>query len=78
MPRIFVSYSRSDESFARELATALSNLGADVWIDIEDIPAGMKWSTAIQQGLDTCDALLVNSFSFGGLNSSIVFRPFDA
>jgi len=22
-----------------------------------------------------CDALLVNSFSFGGLNSSIVFRP---
>ncbi len=26
----------------------------------------------------SCDAVLVNSFSFGGLNSTIVFRPVDA
>ncbi len=59
MPRIFISYSRADQEFAAQLATALSIGGADVWIDVEDIPAGMKWSSAIQEGLDTSDALLV-------------------
>lgn len=59
MPRIFISYSRADQAFATTLATALSDAGADVWIDVEDIPAGMKWSSAIQEGLDTSDAMLV-------------------
>jgi hypothetical protein len=59
MAKIFISYSRVDEPFARELAAALTAMGADVWIDVEDIPAGQKWSSAIQQGLDVCDALLV-------------------
>jgi len=57
--RVFISYSRIDVEFARSLASALSNAGADVWIDVEDIPAGMKWSRAIQQGLDTAEAMLV-------------------
>ena len=57
--RLFISYSRKDEKFARRLATALSNIGADVWIDIEDIPAGMNWSKAIQQGLDGGQVLLL-------------------
>lgn len=59
MARVFISYSRQDESFARRLAEALSDMGADVWIDIEDIPAGMKWSSAIQQGLDEGELLIV-------------------
>lgn len=59
MANIFISYSRKDEKFARQLAKSLSDLGADVWIDVDDIPAGMKWSTAIQQGLDVCDAGIV-------------------
>jgi hypothetical protein len=59
MQRIFISYSRTDQVFARKLANSLSDLGSDVWIDIEDIPAGMKWSTAIQEGLKSADAMLV-------------------
>lgn len=59
MARLFISYSRRDEAFARLLAEALSGLGIEVWIDIEDIPVGMKWSSAIQGGLDVCDALIV-------------------
>ena len=59
MAHIFISYSRLDEVFARRLATSLSNMGADIWIDLEDIPAGMKWSSAIQHGLDTADLLIV-------------------
>lgn len=57
--KIFISYSRVDEAFARQLAGSLSQMGADVWIDVEDIPAGLKWSSAIQQGLDVADAMLV-------------------
>lgn len=59
MPRIFISYSRLDQAFARRLSDSLTELGADVWMDVEDIPAGMKWSSAIQQGLDTADIMLV-------------------
>ncbi len=59
MARIFISYSRDDEAFARRLAADLDRLGADIWIDVDDIPPGMKWSTAIQQGLDSCDVMIV-------------------
>lgn len=59
MARIFISYSRRDEAFARQLARSLSELGADIWIDVADIPAGMKWSRAIQQGLDLCEVMIV-------------------
>lgn len=59
MTRIFVSYSRVDETFARRLAASLTQLGADIWMDIEDIPAGLKWSSAIQQGLDAAEVMVV-------------------
>ncbi len=59
MARIFISYSRKDEPFARRVAEVLSGMGADVWIDVEDIPVGMKWSSAIQQGLDSGQLLIV-------------------
>jgi len=59
MTKIFISYSRVDEGFARRLATDLARRGADIWIDVDDIPAGTNWSTAIQQGLDACDALIL-------------------
>lgn len=59
MSNIFVSYSRKDADFALQLARSLSDMGSDVWIDVQDIPPGMKWSSAIQQGLDVCDALVV-------------------
>jgi hypothetical protein len=59
MTRIFVSYSRQDEAFARRIALDLEHLGADVWLDIKDISAGEKWSTAIQKALQQADVMLV-------------------
>lgn len=59
MPRIFISYSRQDQEFALRLATSLRETGVDVWIDLEDIPAGMKWSSAIQEGLDSAELMIV-------------------
>ena len=59
MSKVFISYSRKDEVFARQLATDLDRLGANVWIDVDDIPPGVNWSSAIQQGLDDCDTLVL-------------------
>jgi hypothetical protein len=38
MADVFISYSRQDSDFARQLHAALTNLGRDVWMDWEDIP----------------------------------------
>lgn len=59
MSLAFISYSRTDIDFAQQLTQNLSELGCDTWIDVVNIPAGVKWSTAIQQGLDSCDALVL-------------------
>jgi hypothetical protein len=59
MAHIFISYSRQNQTFARRLAESLSAFGAEIWIDLHDIPAGMKWSSAIQEGLDRADLLIV-------------------
>jgi WD40 repeat protein len=59
MAKVFISYSRKDEEFARQLATDLDRLGASVWIDMDDIPPGVNWSAAIQEGLDACEALVL-------------------
>jgi hypothetical protein len=59
MKRLFISYSREDEIFARLLACDISQQGADVWIDVEKIPAGRKWKTVIREGLNHSNAMLV-------------------
>src|SRR5690242_6669005 len=59
MTKIFISYSRKDVNFTKKLADSLSHYGFDVWIDLEDINAGSKWSDAIQQGLDETAVMLV-------------------
>lgn len=58
--KIFISYSRRDEAFARKLTIWLhETLGMGVWIDVDDIPVGIKWSAAIQDGLDNCEVMVV-------------------
>lgn len=58
--KIFVSYSRHDEAFASKIAIWLANtLNMGVWIDIDDIQPGVKWSAAIQDGLDNCEVMVV-------------------
>ncbi len=59
MKKIFISHSSQNAILAGRLATDLARLGADIWIDLKDIPAGVKWSTAIQEGLDACDVLIL-------------------
>lgn len=58
--KIFISYSRHDEKIARRLATWIEKtLNLGVWIDVDDIQPGVKWSAAIQDGLDYCEVMVV-------------------
>jgi hypothetical protein len=58
--KIFFSYSRVDgAAFAVRLATDLKKKGFDVWIDQEDIRAGLEWDTEIEKALKSCDCLLL-------------------
>jgi TolB protein len=56
---IFISYSRSDEVFARRLATDLISKGADVWLDVIRIVGGQDWGEAIQAGLDSANTMVL-------------------
>ncbi|MBN2304089.1 MAG: TIR domain-containing protein, partial [Anaerolineae bacterium] len=78
MARIFISYSRADEEFAKKLKTDLERLGADIWVDVESIPAGTDWSNEIQGGLDTCDVmiLVVSPASMGSTNVQYEWKYF--
>jgi hypothetical protein len=58
MTRIFISYKREDETFARSLRQHLLDAGYEVWMDIFDIPAGAHWPDEIQKGLESCDVVL--------------------
>jgi len=56
---VFISYSRKDVEFVRRLTASLEDRGVDVWFDQADIHAGVKWSTAIQQGLRASNAMIL-------------------
>lgn len=51
MSRIFISYSREDGEFVQKLAKSLKDNKIEIWIDVFDIPAGMKWDNAIETAL---------------------------
>jgi hypothetical protein len=57
--KVFISYSRKDELFARALAVDLEACGAEIWIDIDDIPVGARWSAAIQEGLRQSQVMIL-------------------
>lgn len=59
MTPIFISYSRTDFTFASQLANQLIAMGLDVFLDVDDIHAGADWSDVIQQGLETSELMLL-------------------
>src|SRR5260221_6656465 len=70
MPKIFISYSSKDKAFVIRLATDLERVGADLWMDSKNIPAGEKWASAIQVGLDQAEImiLVISPNSMGSQN----------
>jgi WD40 repeat protein len=55
---VFVSYSRRDQGFVRELHAFLLADGRDVWVDWEDIPPASNWEQDIEENLDSADSVV--------------------
>jgi hypothetical protein len=59
MPTVFVSYSRADSAFVRQLAGYMKKCGIDYWLDLERIQAGEDWSDMVWSGLQSSDLMLL-------------------
>ena len=59
MAKLFLSYSRKDETRARRFTQWLEREGHDVWRDEEDIGGGASFSSEIEKALKESDAVLV-------------------
>jgi hypothetical protein len=55
---VFVSYARTDEAYAGELATHLLAHGVEAWTDAA-ITFGAEWQDAIKEKIDSCAAFVV-------------------
>jgi len=58
MSDVFISYSRKDSQFARQLHDALADSGRDIWIDWEDIPLSADWWAEIRTGIEGSDIFI--------------------
>lgn len=56
---IFISYSRTNEEFVRDLWIALGREGFETWWDRENLRAGDDWAKHLEQAVDTCEVLVV-------------------
>lgn len=61
--RIFTSYPRQNQEFVRKLIAdlhaSLTTSSVRLWLDQVDIPIGQKWDRAVEEALETCDAMLL-------------------
>jgi hypothetical protein len=55
---LFISYSRSDQQYARRLAAELRSRGFAVWID-DQIELGERWWREVVQAINECAALIL-------------------
>jgi hypothetical protein len=58
--KVFLSYSRQDEEFARKFAADLKAEGIfDPWLDVTDIKPGDRWENKIRDAIGSAQLLLV-------------------
>lgn len=57
-PKIFISYSRDDASYARQLVDALTSEGVDIWFDREQIAAGEPIRAKLARALRDSDVII--------------------
>ena len=53
---LFISYSRADEAFVRQLDHRLTGAGRTVWVDIDDIPPTAEWMAEVRRAIDASTA----------------------
>lgn len=55
MNQIFISYSRKDVEFARQLTESFAAQNMESWVDWEDIPPSVDWIKEIEKGIEETD-----------------------
>jgi WD40 repeat protein len=70
---IFVSYSRVDVAYARQLTETLSDLGFSLWRDRSDMEGGENWWQQIEEAIRGVDTMLL-LLSEAALASKIVSK----
>ena len=58
MARIFVSYSRKNKDFCRQLTDELKTRDLDFWVDWEGIPPTVEWMKEIEKGIEEADTFI--------------------
>jgi hypothetical protein len=71
--RVFLSYARSDQQWARRLSAYLDAAGFQVFDPADELLPGDNWSLEIGKALDTSDAMVV-LISPAGVSSPWVQR----
>jgi len=56
---IFLSYSRIDTQFAKQVAADLRGQGFDVWMDQSHIPGGKHWDNDIEEALKNASVVIL-------------------
>ncbi len=59
MAKIFISYSRKDINFVRQLAGDLEKAGYDVWWDLTDLRGGDDWPRVIPAAIESSQFVIV-------------------
>src|SRR5258706_574605 len=50
--QVFISYSRTDETFAKRLQNDLTRIGLSVWMDAQDLKPGDSFANEIERAID--------------------------
>jgi hypothetical protein len=59
MQKVFISYSRKDIDFARNLAGDLEKAGFEVWWDISDLKGGDDWVNVIPTAIEASQYFII-------------------
>src|SRR6185503_17531729 len=59
IPKVFISYSHSDQEWARKFAEVLAHSGIEVWFDEFNINPGEPLVDALEKGLRESDAVVL-------------------
>lgn len=57
---VFISYSRRDEDFIKQLYHDLTGRGLGVWYDREDISVATHWPSKIVEGIKNCKVFVLS------------------
>jgi len=57
--KVFISYSRRDFRFVRDLALDLREAGMNPWLDVTSIRGSERWNSRIQSALQECAHFLL-------------------